>query len=806
MMRASDSWPRRMKHLWLFTALLVAAPRATLPQTIEPTSNHPSLVTRHSSPVRLPSLDEAMASRTDLWGELATHQTNGPSYEFFAPLLPPLRYVNADFRYYPIVLSAPNAKVKARLIANGSGVNLRGGTRSWNDNGIPVRFRVGLDQFLFGGLADRVTQPTLAEGWIPIVEIRYLHPSPIQPPGNVSLAQPTTQVVPEIYRLEAFAATTPRLAEDGVVFVKFDLAQGTNGYITVEVDTRGPLKLQDGQLLDDQNHVLGLFDSAWKVDRQRVVARLRPGSAAVLAISTQPLSAGSPLALNPATYANHRQACVQTWRELLARGMDVQTPEPLVNNAWRHLICENFALINGDSMNYSAGNQYDKLYSSEGSDAALALLTWGYDSDFRRLMVPLFDFARTNLECHQAGFKLNNLCHYYWQTRDPAVVADLRPRWQKEAERLADSRTNEFGLCPKGQYCGDISTLVYSLTVNAKGWRALRDLSTVLTETGNAADAQRYAGNAVQFRKSVLTAIDKSLNRETTPPFVPVALYADEPIHDPITASRIGGYWNFVIGYVIGSGIFPPGSEQEAWIPHYLEQHGGLCMGMLRAGGGYTFWTSSARINPLYGIRYTLDTLRRDDPERSLVSLYGMLAQGFTPNTFVSGEGCSLSAADPGGRFFYCPPNSAANAFVLSTLRNLLVQDWDLSDDGEPETLRLLFATPKRWLEDGKTIIVERAPTAFGPVSLKVQSRLAKGELVADLDLPTRSSPKQTLLRIRVPEGWRVTSGRALSPSALSEGPPGERTLPVDERSTVDISSLKGKATLRFQAERVSIP
>jgi hypothetical protein len=342
--------------------------------------------------------------------------------------------------------------------------------------------------------------------------------------------------------------------------------------------------------------------------------------------------------------------------------------------------------------------------------------------------------------------------------------------------------------------------------VNAKGWRALRDLSTVLTETGNAADAQRYAGNAVQFRKSVLTAIDKSLNRETTPPFVPVALYADEPIHDPITASRIGGYWNFVIGYVIGSGIFPPGSEQEAWIPHYLEQHGGLCMGMLRAGGGYTFWTSSARINPLYGIRYTLDTLRRDDPERSLVSLYGMLAQGFTPNTFVSGEGCSLSAADPGGRFFYCPPNSAANAFVLSTLRNLLVQDWDLSDDGEPETLRLLFATPKRWLEDGKTIIVERAPTAFGPVSLKVQSRLAKGELVADLDLPTRSSPKQTLLRIRVPEGWRVTSGRALSPSALSEGPPGERTLPVDERSTVDISSLKGKATLRFQAERVSIP
>ena len=200
-------------------------------------------------------------------------------------------------------------------------------------------------------------------------------------------------------------------------------------------------------------------------------------------------------------------------------------------------------------------------------------------------------------------------------------------------------------------------------------------------------------------------------------------------------------------------------------------------------------------INPLYGTRYTHDTLRRDDPDRALVSLYGMLAQGFTPNTFVSAEGCSLSAADPGGRFFYCPPNSAANAFFLSTLRNVLVQDWDLNDDGQPDTLRLLFATPKRWLEDGKTIIVERAPTAFGPVSVRVQSRLAQGELLADLDLPDPQPAQPTLLRIRVPDGWRVTSAKA-----------GDQTLQVDSRGTVDISSLKGKVSVRFQAERVASP
>ena len=79
-----------------------------------------------------------------------------------------------------------------------------------------------------------------------------------------------------------------------------------------------------------------------------------------------------------------------------------------------------------------------------------------------------------------------------------------------------------------------------------------------------------------------------------------------------------------------------------------------------------------------------------------------MLAHGFTRNTLIAAEGNTLAPVDDGGRFFYCPPNSAGNAHFLSMLRNLLVQDWDLDDDGEPETLRLLFGTSRRWLEDGK--------------------------------------------------------------------------------------------------------
>src|SRR5437867_2370261 len=120
-----------------------------------------------------PTLEEVVNSQLDLWGEAALRQPNGASYEFFEKLLPPPRYVNADFHFYPLVLSAPNAKVKARLISNGSGINLRGGARSWNDIGASVIFRVGPDEFIFGTLRDRLSEPTLADGYLPIVGIRY---------------------------------------------------------------------------------------------------------------------------------------------------------------------------------------------------------------------------------------------------------------------------------------------------------------------------------------------------------------------------------------------------------------------------------------------------------------------------------------------------------------------------------------------------------------------------------------------------------------------------------------------------------
>src|SRR5205823_2729723 len=171
-------------------------------------------------------------------------------------------------------------------------------------------------------------------------------------------------------------------------------------------------------------------------------------------------------------------------------------------------------------------------------------------------------------------------------------------------------------------------------------------------------------------------------------------------------------------------------------------------------------------VNVLYGLRYNLTLLRRGDRDHALVGFYGHLAQGMTRDTFVGGEGSRFLHGDKHGRSFYLPPNTASNATFLTTLRYLLIQDWDLDDDGRPETLRLCDAIPPRWLAPGKKIVVTGAPTAFGPVSLRMTARA--NELVAAVEAPpSRAAPHdRPVRRARAPADRRAGAAARPGPSS----------------------------------------
>jgi hypothetical protein len=144
---------------------------------------------------------------------------------------------------------------------------------------------------------------------------------------------------------------------------------------------------------------------------------------------------------------------------------------------------------------------------------------------------------------------------------------------------------------------------------------------------------------------------------------------------------------------------------------------------------------------PVYN-QHATAYLLRDDVKPAIRAFYSMLACAF-----------SHSALEPvehrwaWGQYFG-PPSTDGAWFDL--YRHMLIHEQD--DD----TLLLLQATPRKWLEDGKEIRVERAPTYFGPLNLSATTLAAAGELHATVELASRKRPQALLVRLRHPDAKRM--------------------------------------------------
>lgn len=713
---------------------------------------------------------DILESKQDIFGELAMSQPDEASYEFFSSILPPLRYVNAEFRYYPIVLSAPFEEVKARIISNGEGVNLRANVSMfpiWYDFGVPVRFILD-DAEPFGSDLERLDGPYYMEDYLPIVIFRYSSTS-------------------SVYREEAFASVNPNLAEYGAIFVRFTIL-GKAGKITARIESSEELSNKGSTLVNSKGEALLWFDNSWRWEEKssELYSSISPGIPAVLVIFTKPFNHDLPV-LDSLIYDEELKQCKEKWQSLLSEGVKIETPEGVVNNAWRALICQQFILTKGNLLCYSIGNCYERQFEAECGDAVRSLLLFGYGKRVRDMIIPLLDYKQIGLAFHDAAFKLQMLCHYFWLTKDAEFIQEEKERWMKEVQLLVGSREPSTGLLPRENYCGDIGTQVYSLNSNANAWRGLRDISAVLKEIGETEESEKLNRIASDFREAILKAVAESERKDVSPPFIPIALFGDEAPYDTLTATTMGSYWCLMIPYVLGSGVLGDESERVKWILDYLHQKGGVFLGMVRFHQHSGAFANDNAVDDLYSLRYVLTLLRRDEVDRALVSFYGKLAQGLTPNTFIGCEGSGLIPMDKWGRPMCLPPNSASNAFFLWTLRYLLIQDWDEDDDGKPDTLKLLFATPRRWLKDGSKIVIGNAPTAFGNVSLEITSRIKRGEILGEISLPTHQ-PKSCFLRLRLPSDYEIIEAETR-----------KGKLKLSSHDIINLTGLEGKISFRVK-------
>jgi hypothetical protein len=650
-----------------------------------------------AGPAHTRAVLEALRSTRDRWGEQLLRRPGGPSVGAVRSYLPSLllargpkqRSLTRSGVYYLPIADPPAAagtsSVNLHVADGGEIVARRVGGRS-------LRILVGPSGTeAYGACLARLSTPTLRGGWLPVLQVDY------------------TDSAGTSYSEESFST---RL--DGVL----------TAAVAIEVNAQAPTTLRFGP----------------------VVVHLAQGDQKTVTVAWTP--DGGARILDGDAYLDVRTRFEKAWRERLGHASGVSVPEPLVENALRALLVQNLTL----GWRYSVGNPYEEFSFPEGPDVAQTMASYGFRDVASAILA---ESLRQRPEPY-ANWKRGEKLYVYAKTfalfRDGAEIARVTPTLAGYVEALARS-LGRNSLLARERFSSDIPDQVYGFHGQAVALAGLRAIADVWEETGRRDLAKRAHGVGTRLARGLRAAVRTSQRR---PPdgslFVPARLLDQERPYRSLVEARAASYWNLVMPFGFATGFFPPGSADARGVIDYMLSHGSRFLGLVRAGA-YALYGRGAPYpvsgtDQVYGVNVARFFADNDRPDQLVLSLYGELGAAMTPGTFVAGEGASLAPLD-GRRYraMYLPPNAAANAAFLETLRVMLVHE-------TRRGLQLAFATPRAWLRQGGHIAVSGLPTRFGEVSFSIESSSSDARI--HIDVPSRPVPPRLAVRVRLPNGRRL--------------------------------------------------
>jgi hypothetical protein len=723
------------------------------------------------------SVSRALKAGKDVWGNKLLLSRTGPTYEGAAHRLKPLliaagpggRYLTDSGIYYipfgwPSQFGARNVGLH---VADGSEI-LANRTRGAK-LGIAVG---GRGRERYGSCLARLSMPHLPEGYLPILQTRYVDASGVR------------------YRQESFSALLRQTGGRLVSFVRLT-ADATAAHHAVRLrftpSARGLSMSDAGVLVRGGNAHLFVTDGA-EFNGSSVTYDVPPGTRMTVYVAW-PIGAGlsEPFVLDETSYLQVREAAADFWLRKLASGATYEVPERRVQDAERNLLIQNLTL----GWRYSVGDRYHtKLSTPEAIDAAEVLGEYGFPAINKAILDVSFWRRLSWTANWKIGEQLLGSARYYTLFRDREYVAARTPRLARYVahlrRQLVERRRN---LLRRERYSADVSATVFGLHSQAVVWEGLRAMSSVWGRTGYPALAARADAVAARLGSGLRRAVQRSARRlRDGSLFIPVRLVDGERPYRRLTASRPGSYWNLVMPYALASGILPPHSAQANGVLRYLLTHGSRILGLVRAGAytlnGKTRFPASGT-DQVYGLNVARFLADNDRPDQLVLSLYGQLAAAMTPGTYVSGEAATIAPVrGEYHRKMFLPPNSGSNATFLETLRLMLVHE-TRGRGGGARGLELAFATPRSWLRPGRQITVSDAPTSFGALSYSLAA--TGGSVEGWLDVPASTALRTLKLRLRLPVAKRLKS-------VLVDGHPYRRFDPAS--GTIDLSGRTGSISL----------
>ncbi len=422
------------------------------------------------------------------------------------------------------------------------------------------------------------------------------------------------------------------------------------------------------------------------------------------------------------------------WEGLLRKGARLSVPEEKPQQTYLASMVNQF--IGQDRGEIHAGEGfYDEIYIRDCAYQAISVAQGGYREDARAALETFFRFQRKDgrfesqkgqLDAH--GYAIWALVEYYRLTGDLEWLRKAFPpieravQWiQEERRKVTDPASPFFGILPNAIADGE-NLWAGKHHIVGYDWQNLRGIQSAAEAAralGKAEEAKRLEREFEDYRKCILKALDR-----TGLPYIPPSYEKD------------GTHWGNLEAIFPTLLIDPLDPRLTATLDHVRNEFGavgGENGGFLE---GTIQWSPPQRgaIHPYMSQFVTNSHIIRGEYEKAIDGFYSFLLH--TTSTQGFPEGVYYRKREAWGNTL---PHLWAAGLYVTTLRNMLVRE-------EGKDLHLLSAVPVHWLNDGKLISFQNAPTHFGNVDLQVRSEAET--VLVEIDPPDRIAPDRIVVHL----------------------------------------------------------
>lgn len=465
------------------------------------------------------------------------------------------------------------------------------------------------------------------------------------------------------------------------------------------------------------------------------------------------------------------------WKQRLAPVARFDVPDTRVMEAYRAWVA--YSMLNADTINgyvepHDGAGFYEEMFGNSVSLHTIALDQYGLHDYAAQILDTQIHFQQANGLYTQVcgltdpGGFLVGLARHYRMTGDRKWLERVKPNIIKQLDWLMREKaaTPKEGVTRgliKFRPYNDYSEPVFNYLGNVWCAKGMEDAAAVLKELG-LPESEKYAAEAKQYRQDILDSMEAAAFMQKGQTLLPL----EPDTHRLLKLEKYqgGSYYGLNVGPLLGIGLLSEEDKRTTWLVDAFEKRGGMIAGVAEFQGG---------IDHAYTYGYLLNELKRGEVRKTLLGFWSMLAFGMTRDTYSPVE---VSMIETGENHFTLPHLYSCTD-QLRLLRTLLLRE-------EKNVLHLGEGIPRAWLEPGKHVAVNAAPTEFGEVSYRIDAQ-PDGSAKVTITPPSRQAPQEIRLHLRHPGQKSVASVKAAGVDATYSG------------ETVVLRNVKGPVELQVE-------